>query len=413
VNINVKEKGRKMLKKISSALAILALATTAQAATVTEWNTNNVELNLGPYEMYSSYVSPVYDFNMTEATGGMSWKERDTQFPGLSVVTGDDTDGTNCIMSAGYNPHDLSLKQCSDPWQSSKRFKSVMSKSGDGMVLKFNVDNDGTTKTYRMLQKLSNWTGGEVTDFTIELGFVDANGNFTSSTAGDGLGLSDQDGIVWSEPISKDQVLQKDMAALMAHGLFGAPDKHHTEPGYFNPYVRGEFDLVAEEDQIVSNGLSSAHTDLFGQWKAAPITITGMYWDHDELYYTDNILMANCFGTFDELAGVCNGTWETYRMREGTYIDELTGEEVPYTPVGVPVNVSAEMLATWAADPWVAPGPIDDFANINLNYFITVGDIPSGSFAMRFTPNAGTDVPDVGTVPAIDVTEIDAPEAVE
>ena len=107
-----------------------------------------------------------------------------------------------------------------------------------------------------MLQKLSNWTGVDVADFTIELGFVDANGNWIPSTAGDGLGISTQYGEVYDQPVNVDMSLQKDLAALFAHGLFGAPDKHHPEPGYFNPYVRGTFDLIAEEDRIVSNGIS-------------------------------------------------------------------------------------------------------------------------------------------------------------
>lgn len=402
---------------LTSALGALVVAGAAQAATVTEWDTANVVMYDGPIEMYNSYINTIFsDATHTYEIGGITWKERDTQSPGLSIVNGDDVDGTNCIMSNGYNPHDGTIKQCSDPFQSSKRFKSLMYRDGEAMFLNFNVDNDGTVKTYRMLQKLSNWTGGTVSDFTVEIGFTLPDGTFVPSTAGDGIGISDQYGNVWTEPVAKDQTLQKDLAALFAHGLFGAPDMHHTEPGYFNPYVRGEFDLVAEEDRIVSNGISAAHSDLFGQWNTAPITLTGMYWDADQLWYTDNILMANCNGTFDEVAGVCNGVWETYREQEGTHIDPVTGEEAPYIPVGVPQPVSAEMLAQWAADPWVAPGPIDDFANINLNYHVTIGDTSAwptpGSFTVRFTPNAGTPAPSVNLVP-LDVTNIDAPTAVE
>lgn len=403
---------------LTSALGALAVAGAAHAATVTDWDTTNVVMYDGPLEMYNSYINTIFsDATHTYAIGGMTWKERDTQSPGLSIVNGDDMDGTNCIMSAGYNPHDGTIKQCSDPFQSSKRFKSLMYRDGEAMVLNFIVEDDGSVKTYRMLQKLSNWTGGVVTDFTVEIGFTLSDGTFVNSTAGDGLGISDQYGNVWTEPIAKDQTLQKNLAALFAHGLFGAPDKHHTEPGYFNPYVRGEFDLVAEEDRIVSNGISDAHYGLFGNWNTAPITITGMYWDDDQLYYTDNILMANCNGTFVETTGVCNGVWETYREQEGTHIDLDTGEEVPYTPVGVPQPVSAEMLAQWAADPWVAPGPIDDFANINLNYHITIGDTSawptSNSFSVRFTPNAGTSVPAVDSLLPLEVTGLDAPGAIE
>lgn len=403
---------------LTSTLGALIVAGAGHAATVTEWDTANVVMYDGPLEMYNSYINTIFsDDTRTYAIGGMLWKERDTQTPGLSIVNGDDMLGTNCIMSAGYNPYDGTIKQCSDPFQSSKRFKSLMYRDGEAMFLNFNVDNDGSIKTYRMLQKLSNWTGTVISDFTVEIGFTLPDGTFINSTSGDGLGISDQYGKVWDAPIAKDQTLQKNLAGLFAHGLFGAPDKHHTEPGYFNPYVRGEFDLVAEEDRIVSNGISAAHTDLFGHWNTAPITITGMYWDDDQLYYTDNILMANCNGTFDEAAGVCNGVWETYREQEGTYIDPVTGEELPHIPVGVPQPVSAEMLAQWATDPWVAPGPIDDFANINLNYHITLGDSSSwptpGTFTVRFTPNAGTAAPAVKDLLPLDVTSLNAPTAVE
>lgn len=406
-----------MLKQMGMLLGLLAAAGVAQGATITEWDTTNVQMYNGPVETYESYINTLYqDATFLDATGGITWKERDTQAPGLSIVNNDDKDGSNCIMSAGYNPYDGTIKQCSDPFQSSKRFKSLMYQSGVGTVLQFKLVNDGTVKTYRILQKLSNWTGVPVEDFTLELGFVDANGNFIRSVAGDGLGLSSEGGVIWSKPTALDQAAEKDLGALFAHGLFGEPDNHHPEPGYYNPNVRAVFDLVAEEDRIVSNGISSVHSDLFGQWQSTPILVYGMYWDHDQLWYTDNILLANCNGTFDEAAGACLGVWETYRAQEGIYTDPETGEQLPYPAVGVPTPISQSLLAAWAADPWVAPAPIDDFANINLNYFITVGNTatwPTGdSFAIRVTPNAGT-VPPPVSYTGLSVTTLTAPTAVK
>lgn len=411
-------KALKFLTTVTAGSVFLATAATALAGSITSWDTTDVELNPGPFDMYVSYINTIHaDATQTDPIGGVTWKERDTQFPGMSIVNNDDADGTNCIMSAGFNPEDGTVKQCSDPWQSSKRFKSLMYKDGQPTVIKFNVANDGTASTYRVLQKLSNWTGVRVSDFNVELGFIDANGSFTPSTAGDGLGISDQNGNVLTAPLDTNAALQKDLAALFAHGLFGAPDKHHTEPGFFNPWVRGTFDLVATEDGIVSNGISPSHSDMFGQWDTAPITITGMYWDQDQLYYTDNILMAWCNGSFDEVAGVCNGVWETYREQEGTYIDPADGLEKAYTPIGSPQLISAAMLAQWGADPWVAPGPIDDFANVNLNWFVTIGDTSDwptpDAFAIRFTPNAGAPLPTASVSNDIVVTGIDAPIVVQ
>ncbi|BCA78883.1 choice-of-anchor F family protein [Desulfuromonas sp. AOP6] len=378
---------KRLLQKLTATLSLLAFAGVAQAATITAWDTTDVDLNLGPYTLYESYVNFIYtDASFSTTIGGISWKESDSQAPGISIVNGDDQDGTNCVMTSGYNPYDFTIKQCSDPFQSSKRFKSLMNNLAQPTVIKFNVTNDGSVKTYSMMQKLSNWTGVDLTDFAIELGFVDANGNWIPSTVGDGLAITTSTG----KPVVIGEARDKDMVALFAHGLFGAPDKHHPEPGYFDPNERGDFALQAAEDRFESNGISDNHYNLFGLWNSAPITIYGMYWDSDQLYYTDNILMANCQGTFDEVAGVCDGTWMTYRSQEGTYIDPVDGLEKAYISDGVAKPVSAELLAQWAADPWVAPGPIDDFANLSLNWYITLGNSANwptpDSFAIRLIP---------------------------
>lgn len=413
----MKQRTTAVLKQAGLVAGVIACTGLADAATITSWDTTTVQMYSGPVQMYGVYTNVVHkDAGLNYPIGGVSWTERDTQAPGLSVVNKDDKDGSNCIMSAGVNPYDGTIKQCTDPFQSSKRFKSVMYRSGEPLVLRFNVTDDGTVKTYRMLQKLSNKTGVEVKDFTIELGFVDANGTFIKSTAGDGLGITNENGVVWSAPTSQNQTLQKDLAALFAHGLFGETDKHHDEPGYYNPNVRAEFDLVVEEDRIVSAGISPVHSNLFGQWQTAPITIYGMYWDHDQLWYTDNILMANCKSGYNVATGVCSGGWETYRAQEGVYPDPLTGELRPYFSDGIPKPISSTLLAKWAADPWMAPAPIDDFANINLNYFITIGSTAKWptpkSFAIRFTPNAGTVPPKVLDT-GLTVTAITAPKSVK
>lgn len=413
----MKQRTTAVLKQAGLVAGIVACTGLAHGATITGWDTATVKMYDGAVELYGVYTNVVHkDVTLSYPTGGISWTERDTQSPGLSVVNKDDKDGSNCIMSAGINPSDGTIKQCSDPFQSSKRFKSVLYKSGEPLVLRFNVTEDGTVKTYRMLQKLSNKTGVEVKDFTIELGFEDANGTFIKSTVDDGLGISSEAGQFWSAPTGLSQTLQKDLSALFAHGLFGEEDKHHPEPGYYNPNVRAEFDLVVEEDRMVSAGISSVHSNLFGQWQTAPITIYGMYWDHDQLWYTDNILLANCKSGFNETTGVCAGGWETYREKEGVYPDPLTGELRPYLSDGIPKPISSALLTQWAADPWTAPGPIDDFANINLNYFITIGSTAKWptpkSFAIRFIPNAGTVPPKVVDT-GLTVTSVSAPKSVK
>ena len=408
-----------MWKKMVLLTLILAAAGTVRAATVTDWDTANVALHPGPWTLYESYINTIFEPGgrsiPADGTGGITWKERDTQFPGMSIVTIDDADASNCIMSAGVNPEDGSVKQCSDPFQSSKRFKSLMYQNDGATTLIFQVETDDAAATYRVLQKLSNWTDVPVTDFIVELGFVLADGSWQASETGDGLGISTQDGKVYTTPVNADMSLQKDLAALFAHGLFGAPDKHHATAGYFDPERRATFDVVAEEDRIYSNGISGNHFDLFGDWNSAPIQIYGMYWDDDQLSYTDNILMANCNGTFNEVTQKCEGVWETYRSQEGTFVD-TAGVTQPYPSDGVPKPVSADLLAAWAADEWMAPAPIDDFANINLNWHLTLGDTSGwptpGAFAIRFIPNIGMAAPEVPSSPDVVVTKVDAPQSV-
>ncbi len=115
------------------------------------------------------------------------------------------------------------------------------------------------------------------------------------------------------------------------------------------------------------------------------------FWDDDNDPNTDNLLMANCQGSFavsdPELeTGVCNGTWVTYRSVEG--IDPATN--LPYASDGQPKAVSAALMAEWVASPVYNTGAIDDLANLGLNYWLTVEDNTAwptpNQFVMRFFP---------------------------
>jgi len=368
------------------------------------------------------------DSTRVAENGAMTWKERDTQGPGLSVVTGDDVKGTNCIMSAGWNPDStpdamemsdwwgVDLKQCSDPFQSSKRFKLVSYVIDGPVDLTFDVSSNGKTDVYRLLQKYGNHTGSRVTGFTMELGHIVA-GSFIAAQPGDGIAFSDKKGRIYSDesPTPSTSNNQGDLDSLMAHGLFGAPDIHHPTPGYFNPYERAGFGLLAGETRIVTTGMSTVHSDLFGEWLPGDQMKGGIYFDDDSNPYTDNILMASCPGNFDEEAGLtgvvtaecdqacvdnlgCDATWETYRESadvnmnpDGTYnIPDPVG-----TDIRAPLPVTAAQISAWTADPDWNPGDIDDLANVNINAFIAVRDsgswptsdgLGNASFTIRVTP---------------------------
>jgi hypothetical protein len=440
---------------ISTAIAIgvavgtLATFNAAEASQVTSWDMSSVEI--GPptnvtdpgfiFDQYnytpegslvdpntgavatggfmpSGYVKYTVGANFF-TNGAMTWKERDTQGPGLSIVNNDDVTGENCIMSAGWNPDStpdatqmsdwwgVDLKQCSDPWQSSKRFKMVSYVLDGPVDLTFQVSDTGTEDIYRILEKYGNHTGERVTGYTTQLGFLDANGNFTEALPGQGLSFCLRDGSKFSNtaPTPSSMANQGELDSLMAHGLFGAPDKHHTSSGYFNPYVRATFGLLAGETRIETTGLSQVHRDLFGEWLPADQMKGGYFFDMDGIVYTDNALMASCDGVFDEAAALagapnagCDGTWVTYRESVDV-VDNGDGTWTIPPSVGTdirqPIPVDAATLEAWANDPLWIPADIDDLANVNINSYMTVGSIASwptndgngnASFTIRITP---------------------------
>ncbi|MEN8142868.1 MAG: choice-of-anchor F family protein [Thermodesulfobacteriota bacterium] len=463
---------------LALALGIVSVAGLAQASMITEWdqsgvtpaaptNITNPGLTFDAYNYVfpGSLIDPItFDVaadgfmpsgwvkygvgSGTFTNGAMTWKERDTQGPGLSIVNNDDVTGDNCIMSAGWNPDStpdatqasdwwgVDLKQCSDPWQSSKRFKMVSYVVDGPADLTFKLDGSGQTDLYRILMKYGNHTGSRLTGFTMKLGFKDANGNFSEAAPGDGLAFALKNGTNHSNdaPTPSSMANQGDLDALMAHGLFGAPDKHHTSAGYFNPYVRANFGLLAGETFINTTGLAQVHRDLFGEWLPGDQMKGAMYFDDDGIIYTDNILMANCPGNFDEEAGQtgvataecdqacadnlgCDAGWITYRESadvvdngDGTYtIPPSVG-----TDVRAPIPVTAEQLAAWKADPNWAPGDIDDLANVNINAYLNISSTAS-SFTIRVTPtyDAAAAQAEPGTTSADQfVVSVDAPSTV-
>ncbi|MFZ5760241.1 MAG: choice-of-anchor F family protein [Thermodesulfobacteriota bacterium] len=389
-------------------------AASASAGTITGWDTTNVTTAPGPYTEYVTYYSTLYtDASKTATNGVISWKETDVQAPGLKVVNNDDVDGSNCLMTTGFNPYDFSDKQCSDPLQSSKRFK-VKNTANGPVDVSFNV-TDSPMEVYRSLQKLTNGTDSRWSGFTIQLGFT-VNGQFVSSTTGDGLGFSDLSGNVWTTPVTTYQAMPDIFSAYFAQGLAGPADQYHEETGYFNPTERMSFAMVADENTISSTGISANYSNTFGDWLNSAAVPIGIFWDNDGDINTDNVLMASCAdasditkaGGFsgDDINGLtCEGVWVTYRSQPG-----LDANGIPYPSDGIPKIIDLADLdpngvytSVTAAVASGNPQPyymdfIEDLANLGLNFWISVGDTSSwptpGNFTIRYTP-----MPSDGTTP--------------
>lgn len=378
-----------MKKRISIVFLMMAglmmtAANPAAAAVITHWDMNNVTVTPPPYTQYQTYRSYLFsDAGKTSITGEIIWKETDHQAPGMKIVNGDDQTGENCIMASGYNPEDGTDKMCSDPFQTSKRWK-LRFLEHTPLDVYFAVSGNTKATTYRSLQKLSNLTSTRLQGFTVELGFM-VNGQFVKSTTGDGLGFSDRRGRVFTRPVAYDPKNANNLSAFFPHEMAGAPDDHHDEPGYFYPEERMYIDLIATEDEIVSTGISQNHLDLLGYWHYAADVPWGIRFDDDWDVNTDNILVAHCDGEFDEQALQCLGEWVTYRSCIG-----LDAHGEPCDSDGIRKPVPQATIDAWLADPQFLLDEVDDLANLSVNYHITVADNRQwptpNQFVARFTP---------------------------
>ncbi len=393
-----------MRKVILTAAALsLMAAGSVSAGTITGWDQSNVVTDPGPYVDYVTYNSIIYKADGT-TNGRIVWKHGDVQPVGLKVVNGDDVDGSNCLMTTGYNPYDLSDKQCTDPLQSSKRAK-VKNTVTAPLEVDFDVIS-GPTQTYRMLQKLTDatladrWSG-----FTIELGTRDAAGNFVLSSNGDGLGFGDTAGNMWTTTVTSDTQLELVLSGTYAQGLAGPADKYHPEPGYFNPTERMIFSLAANENTITSTGISATYSDVFGPWvnsAGAPIAV---FWDDDGDLNSDNHLMANCADsanlrhvgthTGDDITGfACNGTWVAYRGTPAGAIPPVVGVDADLSAamgqtVYTSITAAAEAVAAGVETNPMYMDYIEDAANLGLNFWITIDDTFVGdNMVIRYSPVA-------------------------
>ncbi len=385
-----------------SCLTAFTISSIATAGVISSWDASNVSTEPGPYVDFTTYYSTIYTDTM-ETFGAITWKHGNVQPPGLKIVNGDDDNGTNCIMTTGYNPYDFSDKMCSDPVQSSKRFK-LKSLLNAPLEVNYNVVA-GDKTWYRVFQKWTDSTDLRWSAFTIELGFT-VNGQFVASTPGDGLGLSDTRGKYITSTTSY-QSKESMLSAFYAQGLAGPADKYHPDDGYFNITDRMSFGLIATEDAITSDGISASYLEVFGDWvnsSAAPISIL---WDDDGDINTDNIIMANCADasnlvhvgtqTGDDVTGfTCDGQWVTFREQPG-----LDSNGVPYPSAGTPQAITLDQLAPVVHTSITAalasgdPQPmymdyIEDASNLGFTFWIAVDD-NSGwptpdAFTVRYTP---------------------------
>jgi hypothetical protein len=386
------------------------------------WNLANVEVILdgalstfdettGAYRFSADssfkYQSHVYDDDVgTTLMAYVLAKDWPIGEPaGIKIVNDDlavkDGNPTSCIMSTSYlDGHFLDTADpeqvlCSGPFQSHKRFKVAMLPSTvadgpgleKGIDLVFNVEQDGTSRDYQVFQKINNWTDERLQGFTVQVG-TGLGANFVpASDPTTGVGVAN---LSLSVP---DAYWSFDQLAYFSTGLFGPVDYKHGRPaGFFDPVTRAsfeivEFPLVRGQTDTLSSGalLESDYTDLpagalaaanqFGPWLPGNMLPYGLYLDDDNNPRTDPALVG-WYGYNPILAdfGWMQGAAENFASISDTEI----------------INKGKHLSYTMSV--------IDDLANINLNYVVTIADISSfpgydanpalnaATFTIRVTP---------------------------
>jgi hypothetical protein len=357
-------------------------------------------------------------------------------------------------------------KQCNDTFQTHKRYKMNATSFGpidmvfsaknvdavativdkNGVALPVQADQDTARNVYRMIGKLNNHTGKRMSGFKVELGHG-IGGSFVPAPATSNLRIA-----LREEGATAGDLGPNDMAEFPG-GLFYGPadDKHYW--GFFSSERAGftveQTALTAGTVTFGSETLNGAYEGLFGKWLPINWVPTGVFFDHDGNPASDALVTAWSDGTLwtKYLIDDANGTRTTQLLTQ-VDVDGLLAQpatiwnddgDAPKIADTDPVQtLGGTLYATWdpqqelyvMADgsgtktndemaalldasttlerrPGYLQGPIEDLANLNLNYFIEVGDISNfpgydamadvGEFTLRITPLEA--VGDAGVAP--------------
>jgi len=349
-------------------------------------------------------------------------------------------------------------KQCNDTFQTHKRYKMSANAIGpidmvftvknvdavatiydkDGTVVA--TDQNGALNVYRMIGKLNNHTGARMGGFEVKLGFGLGAG-FVASQATDGLKIS-----LLEEGATVGALTDNNMAEFPG-GLFYGPADDKHDYGFFSDERAGftvDTALItgAGEDSFTSTAITTNYSTPFGEWLPINWVPPGWFYDFDGNPATDASLQAWWNGTKwlygnDPATGLLPAdptvpaatlvNWEStlptvwnddgdappvadtdpVQTLGGTLYatwnpaTELYDLAAGGTMTNADMTIAIGTSATLERRPGYVRGPIEDLANLNLNYFIEVGEISSwpgydavsetATFTLRITPLAALD----------------------
>jgi hypothetical protein len=389
-------------KTMPVAVGVAVLLGTTQivsAATITGWNENNVVVGATP-PVGETGFSVVYNADVSggvgsaTSSGQISFAPPEAISPGIKVQAesyGDTGSGgtvqlDGCLMTS--NP----TNTCTGGFQSGKRIKQQIT-GFEPVDLVFNLDAADTSESvYQVFGRLINVSGQSIKGVTVELGFG-LGADFKAAT-GDQLTFSTA---FTAQPNNSGL----SSTSQYPFGLFGDADDspNFLLDGFFSSDRTG-FDLVQTDTAISTAGYYGDYFNMFGAWNSQESVAEGLFWDFDNKPDTDNLLMAWQIG---------QDSWEM-RRTVGQTCDVLDPTECTFgvTLGQYKIGTFDEIVAMLTADAgqdWVNifdAGAIEDLANLNLNYAISLGDLTGKStFTLRTTASAVSAVPLPTTAPLL------------
>ncbi len=324
-------------------------------------------------------ASVVYDRDATDpaaqSNGQIYYAAPEANAPGLEVLNGTYTAGGNtydgCLIAT-------STATCTSDFQSGKRFKEQLTDTGS-VDLVFNTTPGDESTLYQAFHRVVNLTGAQIEGFELSLG-VGVGSDFVQSGANDGLSFSS------TVELGPDKV---SAFSQYPFGLFGDdaqpnPNPVFTLDGFFQGDGRSGFNLTIGEDMIASNGYYGEYDDLFDNWLSKDQTPEGLLWDYSG-GVSDPLVMAWDNGTEWEVRrgidDALDGVLGVLSVNDVFALDEADWETFSYADLaGVQGFLSGVDLF---AD------PIEDLANLNLNYAIALDERwTSSSFTLRLSSTA-------------------------
>ena len=451
------------IARFAPAAASIAVISAVSAAEI-----QSVDLtNFGPFDPAVT-VRVLYDRPAGEAGavsyGEIGWDVVKAIDPGITVYNNvppykPQQDYADCVMA----PRTYAItgdvdKKCNDEFQTHKRFK--MNATAIGPIdVRFKVkridnalqildaqgnvvanDGDLTRNVYRMIGKLNNHTGRRLAGMKVEVGFG-LGASFVASTTADQLRIVNQ----WTPT---DEAYGDDEMAQFPGGLFYEKDTR-TDWGFFSSSRAGftvnTAAFATEQENFSSTTLFGEYESLFGKWLPINWAPPGWFEDTDGDPATD----AEARAWFD------GKDWISYEVDPATgartkvIVDAATLVKYQTTAATVwdddgdmSTRTGGTLYATWdnAKSVWILAdgttidndamavriadttdalnlerrpgyvrGPIEDLANLNLNYYIELGediskwpgfnaDTLEATFTLRLTPIAADEKDNV--VPA-------------